>query len=50
MSDVAVLVIDMVNTDRHEDAEVLAPNVADIVNPLQKNMHAETVPAKNCLH
>ena len=34
MSDVAVLVIDMLNTYRHEDAELLAPNVADIVDPL----------------
>jgi nicotinamidase-related amidase len=34
MSDVAVLVIDMLNTYRHEDAEVLAANVADIVEPL----------------
>ena len=34
MSDVAVLVIDMMNTYRHEDAELLAPNVADIVDPL----------------
>ena len=34
MSDVAVLVIDMLNTYRHEDAELLVPNVADIVDPL----------------
>jgi hypothetical protein len=34
MSDVAVLVIDMLNTYRHEDAEVLAKSVADIVDPL----------------
>jgi nicotinamidase-related amidase len=34
MSDVAVLVIDMLNTYRHEDAEMLTPNVADIVDPL----------------
>ena len=34
MSDVAVLVIDMLNTYRHEDAELLTPNVADIVDPL----------------
>jgi nicotinamidase-related amidase len=34
MSDVAVLVIDMLNTYRHEDAELLAPSVADIVDPL----------------
>jgi nicotinamidase-related amidase len=34
VSDVAVLVIDMLNTYRHQDAELLAPNVADIVDPL----------------
>src|SRR5881227_2426440 len=34
MSDVAVLVIDMLNTYRHEDANVLAGHVADIVDPL----------------
>jgi nicotinamidase-related amidase len=34
MSDVAVLVIDMLNTYRHEDAEVLVRNVEDIVDPL----------------
>ena len=34
MSEVAVLVIDMLNPYRHEDADVLAPNVADIVDPL----------------
>jgi nicotinamidase-related amidase len=34
MSDVAVLVIDMLNTYRHEDANVLAGNVADIIHPL----------------
>ena len=34
MSDVAVLVIDMLNTYRHENAELLAPNVAEIVDPL----------------
>jgi nicotinamidase-related amidase len=34
MSDVAVLVIDMLNTYRHQHAELLAPNVADIVDPL----------------
>ena len=31
MSDTAVLVIDMLNSYRHEDAEKLAPSVADIV-------------------
>jgi nicotinamidase-related amidase len=34
MSDAAVLVIDMLNTYEHEDADVLARNVADIVDPL----------------
>src|SRR3954452_17213285 len=36
MSEVAVLVIDMLNTYEHEDAEVLARNIADIVDPLAK--------------
>jgi nicotinamidase-related amidase len=34
MSDVALLVIDMMNTYQHEDAETLAPNVAEIVEPM----------------
>lgn len=34
MSEVAVLVIDMLNTYRHEDAELLTPHVTDIVDPL----------------
>ena len=34
MSDVAVLVIDMLNTYQHEDADVLASSVGDIVDPL----------------
>lgn len=34
MSDVAVLVIDMLNTYRHEDAAGLANNVAEIIDPL----------------
>ena len=34
MSEVAVLVIDMLNTYEHEDAELLVPNVAEIVDPL----------------
>src|SRR5437899_1167422 len=34
VSDVAVLVIDMLNTYRHEDANVLAGHVADIVEAL----------------
>lgn len=34
MSDVAVLVIDMMNTYEHEDADVLADSVAEIIDPL----------------
>jgi nicotinamidase-related amidase len=34
MSETAVLVIDMLNAYRHEDAELLVPNVADIIDPL----------------
>lgn len=34
MPDTAVLVIDMMNTYRHPDAELLIPNVADIIDPL----------------
>jgi nicotinamidase-related amidase len=34
MSEVAVLVIDMLNTYRHEDAELLVRNVEGIVDPL----------------
>jgi nicotinamidase-related amidase len=34
MSEVAVLVIDMLNTYEHEDAEALVPNVADVIDPL----------------
>jgi nicotinamidase-related amidase len=34
MSEVAVLVIDMLNTYQHEDADVLIGNVEDIVDPL----------------
>ena len=34
MSDTAVLVIDMLNNYRHEDAEKLAPSVADIIDPV----------------
>ena len=34
MSETAVLVIDMLNAYRHEDAELLVPSVADIVDPL----------------
>jgi nicotinamidase-related amidase len=34
MSETALLVIDMLNTYEHEDAEVLVPNVEKIVDPL----------------
>jgi nicotinamidase-related amidase len=34
MSETALLVIDMMNTYQHEDAEPLADNVAEIVDPL----------------
>jgi nicotinamidase-related amidase len=34
MSDVAVLVIDMMNAYRHPDADKLAPQVAEIIDPL----------------
>jgi len=34
MSDVAVLVIGMMNAYRHEDAQLLKPDVTDIVGPL----------------
>ena len=34
MSDTAVLAIDMLNAYRHEDAELLIPNVAAIIDPL----------------
>jgi len=34
MSDTAVLVVDMLNTYEHEDAEDLIPNVAKIIEPL----------------
>jgi nicotinamidase-related amidase len=34
VSDTAVLVIDMLNAYRHEDAELLVCNVADIIDPL----------------
>nr|WP_090274243.1 isochorismatase family cysteine hydrolase [Mycolicibacterium komanii] len=36
MSDTALLVIDMMNTYQHPDAEKLAPNVAEIIDPLSK--------------
>src|SRR5689334_12339341 len=34
MSDTTVLVVDMLNTYQHPDAEVLIPNVAEIIEPL----------------
>jgi nicotinamidase-related amidase len=34
MSDTVVLVVDMLNTYRHPDAEKSAPNVAEIIDPL----------------
>lgn len=34
MSDTAVLVIDMLNPYRHKDAELLIPNVTEIMHPL----------------
>ena len=34
MSDIALLVIDMMNTYRHPDADKLAPNVEEIIDPL----------------
>jgi nicotinamidase-related amidase len=34
MSDTAVLVVDMMNTYQHPDAEVLIPNVEKIIEPL----------------
>jgi nicotinamidase-related amidase len=34
MSNTAVLVIDMLNAYRHEDAELLVPNVAEVIDPM----------------
>jgi nicotinamidase-related amidase len=34
MSDTAVLVVDMLNSYQHPDADVLIPNVAEIIEPL----------------
>lgn len=34
MSDTAVLVVDMLNSYQHPDADVLIPNVAEIIDPL----------------
>ncbi|MGE2728904.1 isochorismatase family cysteine hydrolase [Mycolicibacterium vaccae] len=36
MSDTVVLVVDMMNTYEHEDAEVLASNVAEVIDPLSQ--------------
>ena len=36
MADTAVLVIDMMNAYRHPDAELLMPNVAEIIKPLSR--------------
>lgn len=36
MSETVVLVVDMMNTYEHEDADALASNVAEIVDPLSK--------------
>ena len=36
MADTALLVVDMLNTYRHPDADILAGNVADIVEPLSE--------------
>jgi len=34
VGETAVLVIDMLNAYQHEDAALLIPNVADIIDPL----------------
>ncbi|MCP2628227.1 cysteine hydrolase [Mycolicibacterium smegmatis] len=36
MSGTAVVIVDMLNTYEHEDAELLAPNVEKIIDPLVK--------------
>jgi nicotinamidase-related amidase len=36
MADTALLVVDMLNAYRHADAEELAGNVADVVEPLSE--------------
>lgn len=36
MADTALVVVDMFNTYRHDDADALAGNVADIVDPLAR--------------
>lgn len=36
MSDTALLVVDMLNTYQHPDADLLIPNVAEIIDPLAK--------------
>jgi nicotinamidase-related amidase len=40
MSKTAVLVIDMMNTYQHPDADKLAPNVAEIIDPLAQLLAA----------
>ncbi|WP_458319793.1 cysteine hydrolase family protein [Mycolicibacterium brisbanense] len=40
MSDTALLIIDMFNDYRHEDADQLAANVAEILGPLQRLQNA----------
>jgi nicotinamidase-related amidase len=39
MSDTAVLVVDMMNTYQHPDAEELIPNVGTIIDPLADLVH-----------
>jgi nicotinamidase-related amidase len=39
MSDTAVLVIDMMNTYQHPDADALVPNVSKIIEPLSGLVH-----------
>ncbi|MBO0866720.1 MAG: cysteine hydrolase [Mycobacterium sp.] len=39
MSDTALLVVDMLNSYQHPDAELLIPNVAEIIDPLAKIVH-----------
>lgn len=39
MADTALLVVDMLNAYRHPDADALADNVAEIVDPLSQLIH-----------
>lgn len=39
MSDTAVLVVDMLNSYQHPDADLLIPNVSDIIDPLTSVVH-----------